>query len=178
MPLFKKYLLAGNPSSVYTECRPRTVLRSGTGQPMKPATLSPITIKNYLSDLRYFLAWLQYKKQLSFEDKLSFLNSITPELLLNYKEDLIKSKVSSKTINRRLSTLRKFFSFCISQGWIEENPAKKVRNIQKTSNKSKNLLTEPMLEEFESYLNNLGLNKAQKKKIADDVNEFIQIVTS
>jgi len=106
---FKNYLLAGNKKA---------------------------TVKNYLSDFRHFLGWLVFKfKSSSFsqipEDKQSsqdLVLLITPSLVEEYKAYLSDNRIPLKTINRRLSTVRKFCSFCISQGWMKENAGKQVQN--------------------------------------------------
>lgn len=86
--------------------------------------ISPISLKNYLSDLRYFFGWMS-SKSLKIE-------SIDKKLVEEYRKYLLDNNLPHKTVNRRLSTLRKFCSFCISQGWMKENPAKKIGNITKT----------------------------------------------
>lgn len=98
-PQFKKFLIAEN--------------------------ISPISLKNYLSDLRYFIGWMN-----SISPKPE---SIDKNLVLEYRKYLFMNQLPRKTINRRLSTLRKLCSFCISQGWMKENPAKKIANINDES---------------------------------------------
>ncbi|MEK7597785.1 MAG: phage integrase SAM-like domain-containing protein [Patescibacteria group bacterium] len=96
---FKEYLIAGNQKAV--------------------------SIKNYLSDFRHFFGWL-----ISTGEETSPLQgSINIKTVSEYKSYLESNNIPHKTINRRLSTLRKFCSFCISQGWMKENPAKKIGNI-------------------------------------------------
>lgn len=99
---FKQFLLAGNKN---------LILRANT-------------VKNYLSDLRHFIGWSK-----SLASNLLINQVLSTSTVASYKEYLMKNKVPAKTINRRLSTLRKFCTFCISQGWIAENPAKKIRNF-------------------------------------------------
>lgn len=98
--------------------------------------VSIITLKNYLSDLRHFFGWLVFynssmRKQTISEnlDERSVIALIDTESIGQYKTYIETNKLPHKTINRRLSTLRKFCTFCISQGWMQENPAKKVINI-------------------------------------------------
>ena len=100
---FKNFLLAGNKTSV--------------------------TIKNYLSDLRHFLGWnvLKFRihnSEFRIEDISTYL---TTESVKLYQDYLNENNVPEKTIKRRLSTMAKFCSFCISQGWIKENPIKQLR---------------------------------------------------
>ncbi|MBI4004691.1 site-specific integrase, partial [Candidatus Roizmanbacteria bacterium] len=118
--------------------------------------ISPVSIKNYLSDLRYFLGWLS----LDSSEPLAHLTKETIQAYLTYMQ---QSQLPSKTINRRLSTLRKFFSFCITQGWIDRNPAKHVENI---SMAKVNLGSS--LQDFKRHLISSGLNTdAVEQKVSD-----------
>ena len=101
---FKEYLLAGNQK--------------------------PVSVKNYLSDIRHFFGWLVNSDLHRLKIVSNQLETLlTPTVVNDYKNYFITNNLPHKTINRRLSTVRKFCSFCISQGWLKENPAKKVLNI-------------------------------------------------
>jgi len=165
---FKKYLLAGN--------------------------ISPITLKNYLSDLRHFLGWLIFKLKVTFRfggQKLKieeanineFLNYIDISFVEEYKNYLTANSIPIKTINRRLSTLRKFFSFCISQGWLKENPAKKIKN-EKIKNKNffseseednEKLDKQQILKSFQQNLQKENLDQTTIKSYLDVVQEFLSL---
>jgi len=109
---------------------------------------STISLKNYLSDFRHFSGWLElYVKShnIKFSDSNRF-QLITPELISQYRSYLIVNNLPHKTINRRLSTVRKFCSFCISQGWMKENPAKKISNISHLQPKVNNHQNNKALE--------------------------------
>ncbi len=84
------------------------------------------TLKNYLSDFRHYLGWIQQAKDLKVTNETIF----TKAVVTGYLTYLNILGLPLKSINRRLSTLRKFGSFCISQGWTSENPAKHVSNLQ------------------------------------------------
>src|SRR3990167_2966983 len=106
--------------------------------------ISAISLKNYLSDFRHFAAWLDFYlsshsviprdhsvilSEAKDPDAGIIVSVLTPEILSEYRGYLVENKFTHKTINRRLSTVRRFCSFCISQGWLKENPAKKISNI-------------------------------------------------
>ncbi len=114
-PYFKKYLIAEN--------------------------FSLVSLKNYLSDFRHFAGWFDFYlkfKNNQFNNFIEIVKQVKDTTIFKYRNYLIESKLPHKTINRRLSTIRKFCSFCISQGWLKENPAKKITNI-KNSHISKNI---------------------------------------
>jgi len=111
--------------------------------------ISPVSLKNYLSDFRHFAGWMEFyikansnvgakfispEKRAILESPLQeFINEKT---ISEYRTYLIENNLPRKTINRRLSTVRKFCSFGISQGWLKENPGKKVSNISFLSSRS------------------------------------------
>jgi|GEM_PF-1129143 len=95
---------------------------------------SSVTVKNYLSDFKHFAGWYSSVGARSSRPQSNTGGNtpplqITVENVADYKKYLVDNNFPLKTINRRLSTIRKFCSFCISQGWMKENPAKKIGNI-------------------------------------------------
>jgi len=145
---FKKYLLAGNKKN---------------------------TVKNYLSDLRHFLVWLTLKHA-ETKSQSDFVPSfLTSSLVSEYKLYLLANHIPAKTINRRLSTLRKFCSFCVLQNWIKENPAKTVQNITKTFSITDSNQLPQILDIFKNDLLKENLNQTTIKSYLDDVREFLSI---
>ena len=135
--------------------------------------VSPVTLKNYLSDLRHFLGWTilklkaQNKKNFENLSPLEFLNQIDESLVEEYKNYLVVNAIPAKTINRRLSTLRKFFSFCISQGWLKENPAKKIQNLK--------LNIDSIISSFALSLEKENLDQKTIKSYLEVVQEFLSL---
>ena len=94
---------------------------------------SPVTVRNYLSDLNHFLGWLELRlrsrnlpfSQDEIENISQYFNTQTVEA---YKNFLFKNHLPVSTANRRLSTLRAFAKFCILQNWISQNPTKGLKN--------------------------------------------------
>ena len=135
--------------------------------------VSPITLKSYLSDLRHFLGWTilklkaQNKKNFENLSPLEFLNQIDESLVEEYKNYLVVNAIPAKTINRRLSTLRKFFSFYISQGWLKENPAKKIQNLK--------LKIDSIISSFALSLEKENLDQKTIKSYLEVVQEFLSL---
>lgn len=143
---FREYLIAGN--------------------------VNPISIKNYLSDLRHFFGWLTF--YLESHNNLNISVFFATPVLLDYKSYLVGNKIPDRTVNRRLSTLRKFGSFCISQGWLKENPAKTIQNVKfRLSNQSKSLLTS-----FTEGLKTNNFDETVIKDFQSDIKEFLDIIDS
>ena len=96
--------------------------------------ISLTSLKNYLSDFRHFSGWIIGNSQNVISNSnssasLTVESLITANNISEYKSYLVSNNIPHKTINRRLSTVRKFCIFCISQGWMKNNPAKKINNV-------------------------------------------------
>ncbi len=104
---------------------------------LKTQKISPVTRKNYLADINNFFTWLNKKTGIKYQVAgKAILGLFTKETINEYKEDQIKEKTPLSTINRRFSTLRKFGSFIQSQGWLHNNPALEVSNLDKEAIKT------------------------------------------
>lgn len=147
---FKKSLLAGKDGSItYSDDLQRN------------------SVRNYLSDLRSFIAWAEAKAGLkSFTSET--VSAVSVSQVLGYRQYLIDENVPYATINRRLSSLRKFFSFCIDQGWIQHNPAKEVENIKEGQEK---LFKTDIASLIENY--QMELQKKGNGKDIDFIKEFL-----
>ncbi len=78
------------------------------------------TIISYENDLLSFFDYLvlQYT-----EVKLS---EITHHLVRSWLADLKRAEITSKTINRKISTLRSFFKFEVKRGTLEQTPMTRI----------------------------------------------------
>jgi len=144
---------------------------------LRQKRLTKTSVKNYLSDLRHFLGWLIIKLKvknpsLNIDDLTAdkFVSQITLDLIEDYKGYLLENNIPIKTVNRRLSTLRKFFSFCISQGWLKENLAKKISNVKKDLLEKTDILLQ-----FKKDLEKEGLDKKTIKSYLEDIQEFLSV---
>ncbi len=167
--LFKEYLLAGN-------------------EKMTKKALSPISIKNYLSDMRHFFGWLIfYLKAKNFDFSLfsspiDLLKQVKQETVAHYRTYLLENNIPIKTINRRLSSLRKFFSFSIEQKWLEENPVKHISNIKPKETtieqiqESSQERNEKILSLFQQDLQKDNLDEQFIKSCLADVREFLGMI--
>lgn len=95
---------------------------------LRAGNISADTLKNYLSDIRHFTGWLSANSKPDIKPLSESLSQSTVE---GYKEYLKSNSVPAITINRRLSSLRKFFDFLIDEAMISINTARLVHNIQK-----------------------------------------------
>ncbi|NIP87040.1 MAG: tyrosine recombinase XerC [Planctomycetales bacterium] len=85
--------------------------------------VSPLTIKSYREDLHALAAWLAPEGETCPDpDAIRTLD------LRGYIASLQEAGYAKSTIARRLACIRSFFKFGQREGWVEENPAKPLRN--------------------------------------------------
>jgi len=110
---------------------------------------SKATIKNYRADVRKFIRWFetQFHKPLNPKD-------ITPQLIEVYSSQSKTSnfkdkKLSPRSFERHLSSLRKFFRFLKIEGIISKNPFETISNSLKNASLNKDKWH---LNQFKNYL--------------------------
>lgn len=143
-----------------------------------------ITIKNYLSDIRHFLGWFTFyfkankqakEKTLPINNEsFAWISLINKQTIFDYRNYMKENRLPNKSINRRLSTVRKFCSFCISQGWLKENPAKQIENVGLIE-RPKILTQEDVLLQFEQSLLDKNIDNQTIKNYLGDVREMLSI---
>lgn len=97
---------------------------------------SPLTIKNYVIDVKQFLSWLSeiHPNERSSADLL--LGKANSELIEEYKTRLMaNANFSPSSVNRKLSSLRRYFSWANEQGiikhYVQAEPTKRVISVPK-----------------------------------------------
>lgn len=88
--------------------------------------LSPLTVKNYIADLRQFRAFLAggLRFEVSGED---FLQKVDHLMIRSFLASLYREKMKKTSIARKLSSVRMFFSYLQREGMIRKNPAELVQ---------------------------------------------------
>ncbi|OLE97536.1 MAG: hypothetical protein AUG75_07030, partial [Cyanobacteria bacterium 13_1_20CM_4_61_6] len=93
--------------------------------------LSPVTIRNYLSDLRQFAAWCESVWKQGREEEPAFAPEVisTPTLTdyRTYLQQILHLKPNS--VNRSLISLKRYFAWLMSTGQIKHDPAKVVKLV-------------------------------------------------
>jgi len=86
---------------------------------LKEENRSPATCKNYAADIKHFLKFFETKKATEF----------SPKVFSEYRSFLITIPLSLKTLNRKLSALRKFGDYLTFSGTSSHNPALNIKNV-------------------------------------------------
>ncbi len=79
------------------------------------------TLKSYTTDLLQFSAYLEAQYQLNKESKVELFH------IRSWIVTLVNQKLTAKSINRKLSTLKSYFKYLQKRGDIKKNPAALVR---------------------------------------------------
>jgi len=88
--------------------------------------LSPLTVVNYIADLRALVRWGVDRIGSDFT-----LATLTPNVIRAYRSHLLEEKhCATTTVNRRLQALRKFCAFALQAGIATSNPAEGVQLVQ------------------------------------------------
>lgn len=78
------------------------------------------TLVAYLKDLEQFFQFAEISK----DENLKEANH---QLIRGWIVDLMDKKTTARSVNRKLSCLRSFFSWCLRSGIVSENPMLKIR---------------------------------------------------
>jgi integrase/recombinase XerC len=134
------------------------------------------TIRNYcidLNDLKYFLEdhafkldedsrpkKIQYQSPTPSQTNIDSipLDRISRKMLRQYVIYLAKSTVKKRTTVRRLSSLRSFFKFCLSQNYLKENPMEDIES--------------PKVDKKLPY--SISYNEVQKLFEVPDLNKYLE----
>lgn len=102
--------------------------------------LSPVTTRNYLSDLRQFIAWCEcswYERQ---EDRFFTPQAVAPLLLMRYREHLQTTLgLKPSTVNRTLMSLKRYFAWTRKTQLIQSNPASLIKFVPKEASPPRHL---------------------------------------
>lgn len=138
---------------------------------LKTQGASPNTLRNYIVDINHFFTWLGQKTGIHHQVAgQAIFKLFTQETIGEYKTDLLTEKTPPSTINRRLSTLRKFSQFSQEQGWLETNPTSKIKNISQQETKSP---AEKVLKNFRNYLEQEKASPLTIKNYLSDLRHFL-----
>lgn len=94
--------------------------------------LTPVSIRNYLSDLRQFAAWCESTwKQGHEEDQAFTPEAVTTPTITTYRAYLQHTlRLKPASVNRFLISLKRYFAWATERGQIKRDPAKVVKLVE------------------------------------------------
>ena len=90
---------------------------------------SESTIRSYSSDLREFSSVLSFRHSSSEVTR--------DDIESQYTQNLVQSGNSASSRSRKLSAIRSFFKFCVSHGYVVDNPVEFVESPKLPKKKAK-----------------------------------------
>ena len=143
---------------------------------LKDQKLEYSTIKNYRSDCDDFFSWIETIDPSLLSPEQWYRIDI--QTIESYKKMSLSRSIPPSTLNRRLSSLRKFFEFAIQRRFTLINPAKDVSNIdlytQTLSNEEKDEQErESYIDGFRHTLEKSDQNEITVKNYLSDINQFL-----
>jgi integrase/recombinase XerD len=93
--------------------------------------LSTVTIRNYLSDLRQFVAWCELTWQGGCEDTASFTpEAVSMPTLIDYRMYLQQTlHLKPNSVNRSLISLKRYFAWLVTSEQLSYDPARVVKLV-------------------------------------------------
>ena len=105
--------------------------------------LSLVTTRNYLSDLRQFIAWCEAYWNEGQEERNFTPQAIAPVLLVRYRENLQTSlSLKPSTVNRALMSLKRYFAWTRKTQLIQADPASPIKFVPKEATSPRHLSSE------------------------------------
>jgi site-specific recombinase XerD len=95
---------------------------------------SHLTIKNYIIDVKQFVSWAEEVTGVENEwdmSKKDLFSKIDNSVIEEYKKRLVANSFSPLTVNRKLSSLRRYLTWAASEGLITKQP--EVLNVKSES---------------------------------------------
>lgn len=94
--------------------------------------LAPVSIRNYLSDLRHFVAWYEQKSTGEQQECRTFTPAgvVTP-IITRYRAYLQREcQLKPASVNRTLISLKGYFGWLVQEQQLFQNPAKVVKLVE------------------------------------------------
>src|SRR4051812_6134075 len=93
--------------------------------------VSPATLRNYVSDLRQFLAWCEAAAAEHLEAPAMFaLAQVTTPTLTRYRTHLqTEARLRPATVNRSLISLKGYFAWAVETEQLLRDPARPVKLV-------------------------------------------------
>ena len=97
---------------------------------LKQEDLAAKTIRNYLSDLRQFMAWCECSWRDKHDEQPFSPQRIAPSLLIRYRAYLQTTLwLKPSTINRALMSLKRYFAWAVRELLSGDDPQTKKPSV-------------------------------------------------
>jgi integrase/recombinase XerD len=102
--------------------------------------LSAVTVRNYLSDLRQFMAWCECTWREEWNEAPFTPQAVTPPLLIRYRTYLQTTLwLKPSSINRAIMSLKRYFAWATKTRAIQQDPTSTVKFVPKEATAPRHL---------------------------------------
>src|SRR5450755_245467 len=102
--------------------------------------LSAVTVRNYLSDLRQFMAWCECSWREEWNEALFTPQAVTPSLLIRYRTYLQTTLwLKPSSINRAIMSLKRYFAWATKTQVIQQDPTSTIKFVPKEATAPRHL---------------------------------------
>ena len=92
--------------------------------------LSAVTIRNYLGDLRQFMAWCESHWREAWNEAPFTPRAVTPPLLIRYRTYLQTTLwLKPSSVNRAIMSLKRYFAWATKTRVIQQDPTSSVKFV-------------------------------------------------
>lgn len=99
---------------------------------LKHEDLSAKSIRNYLSDLRQFMAWCECSWRDEYDERPFTPQAIATPLLIRYRTSLQTTLwLKPSSINRVLISLKRYFAWAEREQFIQDDPITTIKFLPK-----------------------------------------------
>src|SRR3989442_1723840 len=102
--------------------------------------LSAVTVRNYLSDLRQFMAWCECCWREERDEQPFTSQAVAPPLLIRYRTYLQTTLwLKPSSVNRALMSLKRYFAWAVRTQVIQQDPTSSVKFVPKEATAPRHL---------------------------------------
>lgn len=136
-----------------------------------------VSIKNYKSDITHFLAWA-FLKLKAFGTYAESVTEIIPfinqKFFHEYKAYMVENNIKTKTINRRLSSLRNFSKYLYSTQAVDRDFMQGIQNVGIGIQSAVQGMGSEIVERFkESLVKSEKVSSNTVKNYVSDIKSFL-----
>lgn len=130
------------------------------------------TQKGYIADLKDFIDWLETHTDIQADMPVKLaMNGITQPVIKSYLKNLLENNKSIATVNRRLSTLRIFFTSAKDIGMTATNPTLDIVNV--TTDQPSDPAIAETLAYWQTHLSTKGYEKSELSERITLIRDFL-----
>lgn len=112
---------------------------------LRDQDLSPVTVRDYLHDLKRFRVWIEesrgrHRREIS-------LRRLTTVQLINYRQHLLRvERLKAATINRKIQAVKKLFGWAQQKGHVKLDVSRELQFVRVGKRLRPKGLTEPEIQ--------------------------------